>query len=111
MAVVDAGELKRYVSVKQPTTTRNAEGSKEVTYADWIIVKAKITRNSQYRALEANATVLLNTDTVWFRLDEQRKGITKDHLLYFDGIDHTIQEIEYIGTERNRFIRFLVKGK
>jgi head-tail adaptor len=109
---IHAGELKRRITIKQPTDGRNTQGGKERTFTTLEAgVKARITpsklRSDSGRSNEI-APVLLNTDVIVFRYSVPRSVIAKDYLINYDGRDHVIQDIEFIGTERNRWIQLTV---
>ncbi len=104
-----AGELKRKVNFKKPTQSTNSEGGIERTYAaELTSIPAKIKRNNQLRALEAGATVLINSDTVTIRNAANRAQITKDWLVNYNSIDHVIHSIDSSSVTD---VVFIVKAK
>lgn len=110
MAVkITAGELKRSVVLKRPTITRNSEGGKEPSYTDVVTVRAKIDGTSE--RLQALAPALLDTDTVYFRYAEDRKDIGILWLLNYNGQDHVIHSVEFLGTEKNSFLKVICKAR
>jgi head-tail adaptor len=103
-----AGELNKKVHFKKPTQTINDEGGTENTYvAELSSIPAKIKRNNQSRALEAGATVLINSDTVTIRNADNRDQIDKNWLVNYDSKDHVIHSID--ATEQE--VKFIVKAK
>jgi hypothetical protein len=62
--------------------------------AELTSIPAKIKRNNQVRTLEANATALINSDTVTIRNASNRAQITKDWLVNYDSKDHVIHSID-----------------
>ena len=106
--MVMTGELNRKVFFKKPTTTVNDEGGQEKTYvAELSSIPAKIKRNNQLRALEAGATVLINSDTVTIRNANNRDQIDKDWLVTYDSKDHVIHSIDATDAQ----VKFIVKAK
>lgn len=102
------GELNRKVNFKKPTQSVNDEAGIENTYvAELTSIPAKIKRNNQLRALEAGATVLINSDTVTIRNANNRDQINKDWLVTYDSKDHVIHSIDAKPEE----IKFIVKAK
>jgi head-tail adaptor len=112
MAVkIDAGELRRVVTLRQPTNTRNAEGGKEITYTDAVTARAKIEKsNLKSDAFRTGsiAPALLNTDIITMRYATDRAAITKDWLVNYDSADHVVHSIEVIG--EREFIKLIVKS-
>jgi len=106
---IGAGELKRTVSFKKPTSSRNSQGSKQSVFTGQFTARAKI-EGTNMRVQEI-APALLNTDTVYIRYSEDRTAIKTDWLLAYDGMDHIIHSVEFIGAERNQFIKLIVKAK
>lgn len=93
--VISAGDMKYSVGFKEPTTTKNNEGGKGITYATSFTARAAIERDKQFRTQEAGATVLLNTDVVTIRYATERKDIRMDWLLNYGGVDHNIHAVDY----------------
>ena len=103
-----AGELNRKVNFKKPTESVNDEGGRENTYvAELTSIPAKIKRNNQHKALEAGATVLINSDTVTIRNSENRDQINKEWLVTYDSKDHVIHSINQDEVQ----VVFIVKAK
>ncbi len=106
--MVITGELNRKVNFKKPTESTNDEGGRENTYvAELTSIPAKIKRNNQLRALEASATVLINSDTVTIRNAANRDQIDKDWLVTYDSKDHVIHSINQDEVQ----VVFIVKAK
>jgi head-tail adaptor len=109
--VVDAGDLRRSVTLREPTITRNSEGGKEITYTDALTARAKIEKsNLKSDAFRTGsiAPALLNTDIITMRYATARAAITKDWMVNYDGGDHVIHSIEVIGEKE--FIKLIVKA-
>jgi head-tail adaptor len=108
---ISAGDLKRSVTLRQPTATRNAEGGKEITYTDAATVRAKIQKSnlkSDAGRTGEIAPALLNTDIITMRYAAGRVP-TKDWLVMYDGDEHVIHSIEVIG--EREFIKLIVKAR
>ena len=106
--MVITGELNRKVHFKKPTEAVNDEGGIENTYvAELSSIPAKIKRNNQLRALEAGATVLINSDTVTIRNATNRDQITKEWLVTYNSKDHVIHSINADEVQ----VVFIVKAK
>lgn len=105
---VATGQYDRKVTFRKPTTIVNGEGGQETSYADELVnVPAKIKRTNQFRALEANATALINSDVVTIRNASNRDQINQDWLVSYDSEDHIIHSIDRSKTE----VVLIVKGK
>lgn len=105
---VDSGQYNRKVIFKKPTTTVNDEGGQSAAYANELTVWAKIKRNNQVRALEANATALINSDTLIIRNADDRPQINKNWLVNYDSKDHVIHSIDDSNVTE---VLFIVKAK
>jgi SPP1 family predicted phage head-tail adaptor len=102
------GEYNRRVIFKEPTITVNDEAGQEVSYATAFTTWGKIKRTNQFRALEANVTTLIDSDTLTVRYAANRLEVDKDWLVNYDGKDHVIHSIN---SESKKEVVFIVKAK
>lgn len=109
MAVkIHAGDLKRSVVLMQPTFSRNSQAGKEASYEATVTVRAKVdTTNTR---LQEIAPALLHTDTIYFRYAEDRKDLTDKWRLQYNGRICTIHSVEFLGREKNSFIKVIAKA-
>ena len=108
MKMPHAGQLKRNITLKQPVESRDAQGGKVKTFQDVTEARAKITGVTK-RVSEIEPA-LLNADDVIFRYSTTRSAVTKDWIVNYDGLDHVIHSVEFLGTERNEFIKLVCKA-
>lgn len=105
---VHAGLLKRNVVLKSPVNSRNAEQAKVRTYTTVTSARAAIKQTNKFVS-GGIEPVLLNTDDVIIRYAASRAGITDEWLVEYDGKDHVIHSVEFLGAERNDFIKLICK--
>jgi hypothetical protein len=99
----------RKVIFKAPVVTPDDQGGRDVTYpANTLETWADIKRTNQYRALEANATALIDSDVLTIRYADGRELLGKDHIVVYDSKEHVIHSIKVIGRKE---IEFIVKAK
>jgi head-tail adaptor len=106
---VHSGELKRNVVLKNPVDARNGEGAKVRTFEPVTTARAKVTGNNGKYFGDVEP-VLLNTETVIFRYSTTRSAITDEWMLEYNGADHVIHSIEFLGPERKDFIKVVCKA-
>jgi SPP1 family predicted phage head-tail adaptor len=107
---IPAGLINKPVTFKQPVSSLNDEGGKEVTFTDAISTRAFVDRFNQYRANEVEAVALIGALDFYIRWAASREAITKDWLINYKGSDYTIHQIEQIN-QKQKFIRFTAKAK
>lgn len=104
-----AGRLQHQVTFKAPVVAQNEEGGPEVSYpVETFIAWAQVVRVNQFRALEANATALIDSDRFTIRWSLDRERIKKDWQMLHEGREYVIHSIE---VEKGKEIRILAKAK
>lgn len=106
---IHTGELKHQVVFKQPTSSLNDEGGREVTYTTSITTWAKVDKFNQYRTTEAMADDLIGSLDFYIRYSADRSAINKDWRIEYKGEDYIIHQIELV-EQKEMFLRFTAKG-
>lgn len=105
-----SGDLRHKVVFKQPTSSLNDEGGKEVSYTEAFTTWAAVKAFNMHRTTEANATALIGALDFYVRYSADRAAITKEWLINYNSKEYVIHEIEPID-QLEKFIRFTAKTK
>ena len=87
---LSAGDFKKKVVFKKPTTVKNSEGGMENDYSAEILTWAAEREVDQKRVMEAGGTAFSDTRLMYVRYSAAREAIKDNWLLEIDGIDYTI---------------------
>ena len=108
---IGAGAFTKSIVLKAPTTTRNSEGGRELTFpTNTIQTWARVDEINSQRVMEAGATALIGTKIFYFRYAERMLNVTKDWILVYNGKNYTISNIEQVD-EKEKFIKITAKAK